>query len=557
MTHKNIFPLTTLLLSAVILVVPARAEEEGQADLDEAVGVQLFAKSPADLDRVVRLCESALRKGLEEDNQNIAKQLMAASLYQHAEVLTRPILAVERPDPRWPQLRELALPKLQRAVQVDEDFGDAHYLIAKLHSLPGGSQKAASDAVEKAIRFAGDDNRKVSRALLLRGDISPDETDKLADYNQAVAVDPSNQEAWKTRAVYHLSKDDHEKATADFKKLLEQDDTNITAHHGLAEAYTYMQKFDEALKYIEKAIKIDERSAMNFSLRARIYMVQNNLDAALKDLNSALEVEPRNVPALLMRGRLHQALAARSAAKNDTSKMDSQLALAKKDSQLALALQPNLTQAILLRSMVAAAADDFVTAAKHMKQLIEKDPENLAWRLQLAAFYVNDQRPRKAIKAYSEILEADPDNLIALRHRGDALLSIGEHAKAVKDYEEALSVDPKHSGALNNLAWVLATSPKDEVRDGKRSVKLGLQACEVTEYKEAHILSTLAAGYAESGDFETALKWSGKAVDLGGEEVKEQLQQELSGYKQGKPWREFQEVKEKPEPTRGGGDFEL
>jgi hypothetical protein len=74
----------------------------------------------------------------------------------------------------------------------------------------------------------------------------------------------------------------------------------------------------------------------------------------------------------------------------------------------------------------------------------------------------------------------------------------------------------------------------------------------LTEYKEAHILSTLAAGYAESGDFAEAIKWSTKAVELGGHEGHEQLEQlknELDSYQQGKPWREKQEVKEKKPPA--------
>ena len=86
---------------------------------------------------------------------------------------------------------------------------------------------------------------------------------------------------------------------------------------------------------------------------------------------------------------------------------------------------------------------------------------------------------------------------------------------------------------LNNLAWVLATSPDDELRDGKRAIELAKPACEVTEYKQAHILSTLAASYAESGDFDTAVEWSKKAVDVGAEKLKGQLTKELESY-QGK-----------------------
>jgi lipopolysaccharide biosynthesis regulator YciM len=103
---------------------------------------------------------------------------------------------------------------------------------------------------------------------------------------------------------------------------------------------------------------------------------------------------------------------------------------------------------------------------------------------------------------------------------------------------------------LNNLAWLLATSPDDAIRDGARAIELATKACEETEWKQAHIVSTLAAGYAEAGDFAKAREYSQKAVDLGGEsdEVKQQLKSELASYEAEKPWRERQEVAEaKPE----------
>jgi hypothetical protein len=92
---------------------------------------------------------------------------------------------------------------------------------------------------------------------------------------------------------------------------------------------------------------------------------------------------------------------------------------------------------------------------------------------------------------------------------------------------------------LNNLAWVLATSPVDQLRDGKRAIELATKACKLTDYKKPHILSTLAAAYAETGDFETAKKWSQKAVELGEGEEKEALEKELESYRAGKPVREL------------------
>ncbi len=155
------------------------------------------------------------------------------------------------------------------------------------------------------------------------------------------------------------------------------------------------------------------------------------------------------------------------------------------------------------------------------------DPTQTAWVIQLASLYQADKRPRLAVKLLDELITQKPEEWRALRVRGDAKLSINEHRGAISDYEAALKLvealvasdnkdkeDVDYSGLLNNLAWVLSTSPQDAVRDGKRSLELGLKACEVTEYKQAHIVSTLAACYAETGDFENARKWAAKAVEL-------------------------------------------
>jgi Tfp pilus assembly protein PilF len=156
------------------------------------------------------------------------------------------------------------------------------------------------------------------------------------------------------------------------------------------------------------------------------------------------------------------------------------------------------------------------------------------------------KQPRAAIKEFTKALELEPGQFASWRGRSDAEISIGEHAKALADLEKALELKPDDDGVLNNLAWLLATSPEDALRDGKRAIELATKACEATEWKEAHIISTLAAGYAEAGDFETAKKYSRQAVELGSEvdDVKSQLEKELESYEEGKPWREKQTLEE-------------
>ncbi|MCH7725442.1 MAG: tetratricopeptide repeat protein [Planctomycetes bacterium] len=536
--------LTSSLLFAFVLVpCVLRAEDEGQGDLDKAIELKVIARKFTDWGKVIDLCDSALKKGLDEENEKFARRLLSSTLYEYASRLSTPIFDKKPARPQWLELRRQALSKLERAVQIDKQFGDAFYLLARLQALPDGDRRKALAAVGEAVRLAGDDKRRLSSALFLRSSMATTDDSKLADLNQAIIINPLNHEALTARGLYHMKKDQYEKAIEDFARVAKTDEKNLVIHHALAEAYTNLEKYDEALEHLKKAAELNPGSPLNHTLRARLLVLKGEPKKAIKDLDKALKAQPRNVGALLMRARLHQTVG--------------NLEEAKKDIDQVLILQPGSVRGIMLRSLIAASDGKFGAAVADMERLLRASPTNVPWRLQLAAFLAADQRPSRAIKVLSTVLKDEPGNASAHRSRGDALLSIGKQTEALADYETVLKAEPGHTGVLNNLAWVLATSPDDKIRDAKRSIELGKRACELTEYKRAHILSTLAAGYAESGDFETAIKWSNKAVELGEGEVVEQLKQELESYKGKKPWRELQKIKEKPEPKTGGGDFEL
>ena len=177
-------------------------------------------------------------------------------------------------------------------------------------------------------------------------------------------------------------------------------------------------------------------------------------------------------------------------------------------------------------------------AVAAMQKLIDRDPKDPQNMLTLAGIFVAKKQSAKALDIYSKYLEKEPENGELLRGRGDAYLNLGKATEAIADYEKAYKIMPKDSGLLNNFAWVLATTPDDKLRNGKRAVEMATQACEITDYKLPHILSTLAAAYAEIGDFENAKKWSAKAVEIGLKDQDAELKKELESYQQNKPWRE-------------------
>ncbi|MCS7336624.1 MAG: tetratricopeptide repeat protein [Verrucomicrobiae bacterium] len=97
---------------------------------------------------------------------------------------------------------------------------------------------------------------------------------------------------------------------------------------------------------------------------------------------------------------------------------------------------------------------------------------------------------------------------------GALLTAEGQLEQAIALYREALRLEPDSPDVLNNLAWLLAASPVDALRDGTEAVRLAERACELTKHKEPLLVGTLAAAYAEAGRFEEAIRTAEKARAL-------------------------------------------
>lgn len=517
------------------------ATTDGQADLDEAMIRRIDAETPKQLQAVITLLESALAKGLNEESQAFAKKMVGSIRLERAQGIVAEL--TQGGGVRARQLRSEALQTLRTAIESDPGLVEAHLLIARLNLLPEGDMEEARRSAGRAVELLAKDPKAQSNAYLVRALCQAEEEARKADFDLAVQTDPTSSDARQARALYRLRTEDVAGAVEDFTVVFKQDPTNQAVAQVIVEQLVSLGRTEDALELLGQAIEASPSEGLH-RLRGLIYRAEGKEDEALAEFGKALKLQPKDAISLLQRAEI-------SLGRGDVK-------AAKGDLEQAIRVEPRVADsvaAVRVRCYIAVEEGRLVDAINDMSLIVQASSDDPFWKLQLASLYVQDKRPRKAIELTTEILEADPDNTSALRSRADTLLGLGQHAEAIRDYERAIELgidDPQlRSGILNNLAWVLATSTQDDLRSGSRALQFGKEAAELTEFKEPHILSTLAAAYAESGDFDEAVKWSGKAVALArelGHDQLEQLEEELQNFKAKKPWREKQETKENKAP---------
>jgi Zn-dependent protease with chaperone function len=133
-----------------------------------------------------------------------------------------------------------------------------------------------------------------------------------------------------------------------------------------------------------------------------------------------------------------------------------------------------------------------------------------------------------------------PELAAAYAIRGQIQNAMGLQQAAIEDLDRALGSGSRDADVYNALAWILATSPQDALRNAARGKELALTACELTRYQNPNIVDTLAAAHAEAGEFADAVRLQKQALespDFDKRYVKEGRER-LALYEAGRPYRE-------------------
>jgi tetratricopeptide (TPR) repeat protein len=544
---------------------------KGSEAFEQASRLRVTESSKESLGKVIELCNKALELGLDELDTADAKKMLGAANFQRAQKSLEELAGARLPAARVTKVTGEAMQDLQAAIEADPDLVDAYVMKARIHLLrqeigKGGEALDTARSKLQAMVDAGerdpDIKKKLSEVIIMRSVSRQDVDERIEDLLKAIDADPENERAIQLTVESLASVGRNDEAEAVVRKFLETDPNNDYALRRLMLILVQAEKMDQASSFLNEKIEKHPELSVLYSLRSNLFLMKAStgnpepqdrkgwLESGKADCDKAVELDAENLDAYLNRARICLALKDYDQAKKDLDYLQEK--------------RPEIPDIAFLKMDLAIQEKRVGDAIAELERLVQLNPENRLLLMQLASMYQMDDRPRKALRIADRLINAEPTDWQALRLRGDVLLALGRHADAINDYEEAVKNIPEDeedlSGVLNNLSWVLSTSPEDSVRNGDRALEAGLKACELTEYKKSHILSTLAAAYAELGQFDKAIEWSSKAVELGAKEETEQLDQlkeELKNYQDKKPWREKKETEEKqtkPAKPDGGID---
>ena len=402
-------------------------------------------------------------------------------------------------------------------------------------------------------------------ALEAKGDLPS----AITHYQECLRIDPSNPDAHYNLGHVFANQGKLIEAEQEYQAALEIKPDHAPAHNNLGNIFLAQGKPDDALAEYSKAVRIEPDSAIAHNNMGKILVDQGRFGESESHFSKALKLKPDYPEArsglalcLAAQGRYEESLSQwMEVVKQRTNNAEVHFNLANVLTELrrsdearleyasALRLQPDLFNKNLELGKSLAGSGQLEAARAKFIAATRLAPNDAEAHERLALVLARQGKIEEAISEFKEVVRLRPD-AIAHYHIGLAQVMAGRFTEAIAAYREALRLNPEFPDALNDLAWILATHPQENFRNGSEAVQLAERAFELRH--EARYCGTLDAAYAEAGRFDEAIVNANKTRDLalaaGQAEIAEAAEKRLTMYRSGKPFRQTP-----VSPNEGGG----
>ena len=348
----------------------------------------------------------------------------------------------------------------------------------------------------------------------------------IENYRQAVQIDPTLFAVHNNLGLALAGKGRIDEAIENYRQAIQINPNYSAALNNLGNALTTRIQFDEAIENYRRAIQINPNFSEALNNLGVALAHKRQFDEAIENYRKAIQISPNDCDTL---NNLGVALAARG-------RFDEAI----KNYRKALQINPNFSGALYNLNVALDGKGRIDEALENYRKVIRNKPNYCEALDNLGVALTAKGQFDEAIESYRQAIQVNSNRPETFFHLGMTLGQAGRTREAVARYREALRLNPNLAGALNSLAWVLAASSDDQLRDGAEAVRLAEHACELTHYDQPLFLGTLAAAYAESRRFPEAVTTAEKAEQLattaGSKEQAGTIRQRLELYRAGKPY---------------------
>ncbi len=184
---------------------------------------------------------------------------------------------------------------------------------------------------------------------------------------------------------------------------------------------------------------------------------------------------------------------------------------------------------------------EYTKAVAEFQRVLAEEPNHIESLYLLASCLARLHREPEAMPYANKAASLAPNSPLVQGLLGSLLCGAGRYREALAHLEAAYIANPGDVSIANNLAWLLATCPDATYRSGPKALRLAEWACQATDYKSPPLLDSLAAAYAEMGQFEQAVRTIRLAIEIVRSSHKgstETLESRLKLYMAAKCYRE-------------------